>query len=509
MEMPSGKASLFRPPAFTLDLFNDYVDDEDQTIKEELEVTTVSNTQGIDNRTRLLPGFSTPEQTSSVPSSDNTAQGGQFLKAGNDQNEDSHYDDDIEVGVFAHRTKRPRPFRPSSNPFVSTPRVPTLTQQGRLPKELLTGYRRAQQDIVLRQESYPEFDYTASTSRRRSTKQSYGRVHTTLPTTNLIPTGGGGYLVTNSFTTSAQRKRLEQQEKLERVLTDLEECVAACPTDVKLQGKLLHLRTLQNRLEQSEHTVLKGQEAALIRDVEKMLQRKRMSIVKAEFESQARAMVENMSTSLSPGTQRRKQRAYDEEIGSMSPLSSVWSETVAPSERSSSSHPSTGGKTVPPSYYQEHKHGRPKRELERDAYADDGKNDIRGDDEDVVGDDEYGRKTYGGKTIAQENATPVSDFDIAKVLMEATAEEVDEKDAKEDSGDDVGQSSDEDTGDERDIGGKGDNKCKGNDDNEDGTDEENVTGDKGKESNENGTDNEQKEGDNDDEDSGNDEDEDE
>lgn len=207
----------------------------------------MSNTQGIDNRTRLLPGFSTPEQTSSVPSSDNTAQGGQFLKAGNDQNEDSHYDDDIEVGVFAHRTKRPRPFRPSSNPFVSTPRVPTLTQQGRLPKELLTGYRRAQQDIVLRQESYPEFDYTASTSRRRSTKQSYGRVHTTLPTTNLIPTGGGGYLVTNSFTTSAQRKRLEQQEKLERVLTDLEECVAACPTDVKLQGSYYisgHFRTV-------------------------------------------------------------------------------------------------------------------------------------------------------------------------------------------------------------------------------------------------------------------------
>jgi hypothetical protein len=508
IKMSSDKPVLFRPPAFTLDLFNNYVDgDDDTTIEEEpggkstpsystllsktssLKITVLSSAQKSDSHT-LLPGFSTPEKSKGTPPSD---AGGLFVKADNEHNDNSdgdgcNYDDDDEVGVFARRTKRSRPFHPYSNPVLTTSRVPTLTQQGhRLPKQLRGGYRRGQQDMIMGGE-YQDVDYTPTSSRRSST-QSYGRVHTTLPATNLIPTGGGGYLVTNSFMTSAQRRRLEQQENIEKILTDLEECLAACPTDYRLRAKQLHLEEFRRRLEKPESTVLKGQEAALIKDVEKMLQRRRMNMVKAEFESQARAMVENMS---SAGTQGRK-RAYDQAMGSLSPLSSNWSETVAPSERSSISYPSTGGKTVGPAYYQQRKRGRIVRDLEDEAEADDENENNKDEDEDLVWDDGQERKTYGGKTIARENMVSLDDDEMAKLLQGAVEEESEgnKDEGDKDSGDDVAESGEDDTDDERDIGDKGRENDEDNAIGEDDTDEENVTGgEEGEEDNENGNDEE-------------------
>lgn len=477
--MSSDKPSLFRPPAFTLDLFNGYVDeDDDNTIDEDpegksapcystllsntniLKVTVPSSAQKPDSRT-LLPGFTTPEQSSQgTPSSDDTTQGGSFVKTDNANIDgDSHnYDDDDAIGVFARRTKRPRPFRANINQFVTPTRVPTLTQQGRrLPKDLRMGYRRGQQDIIVGGDSYEDLNYAPNSSRRRVSTPSYGRVHTNLPATNLIPTGGGGYLVTNSFMSSVQRKRLEQQEKLEKVLTDLEECLAANPTDVKLRGKKLHLEELQRRLMRPDSTALKGTEVSHIRDVEKTLERRRINMAKVEFENQAKAMVENMSMSLSAGTKGRK-RAYEEGIGSMTPLSSDWSETAASSERSSFSHPSTGGKTVPPSYYRRQKRGRITHDLADTDYADDEFQNDKDDDEDAVWDDEQERKTYGGKTVALGNVGRISDDEMAKLLMDAVEEESGDKkdeDEAEDSGDDVSATSDDSTDDERDIGGKG------------------------------------------------------
>jgi hypothetical protein len=227
---------------------------------------------------------------------------------------------------------------------------------------------------------------------------------------------------------------------------------------VKLRGKFLHLQELQRRLEKNENTFLKGQESGIIKDVEKMLSRRRMNMVKAEFESQARAMVENMSISSTAGTQGRK-RAYDRAMGSLSPLSSRWSETVVHSSEgssfSSSHRPTTGGKTVGQDYYQRRKRGKITSEL---ADAD--------DDEDAVYDDGQERKTYGGKTIAQP-AQPVSDFELAKMLTEAAYEEEEANDegAEEDSGDDVDESSEFDTDDERgtDVKGKGNGNGKKND----------------------------------------------
>lgn len=510
--MSSDRPSLFRPPAFTLDLFNEYVDeDDDKTIEEEpkgmsspfystllsstniLKVTVLSSAQKSDSRT-LLPGFSTPEQTSrGTPSSDET---GLFIKTENNDNanidgDGYNFDDDDELAVFARRTKRPRSFRPNSNLFVTPTRVPTLTQQGRrLPKALRMGYRRAQEDIIMGGDSYEDLEYAPNTSRRRVSTPSYGRVHTTLPSTNLIPTGGGGYLVTNSFMSNAQRKRLEQQEKLEKVLTDLDDCLAANPTDVKLRAKKLHLEELQRRLMNPDSTALKGAEAAIIKDVEKMLERRRMNMAKVEYENQAKAMVENMTMASSAGTHGRK-RVYDEGIGSMTPLSSDWSETAAPSERSSFSHPSTGGKTVPQHYYQKHKRGRITHGLEGDAYADDEHKNGNDDDEDVVWDEEQERKTYGGKTVAKDSLGLLNDYDTAKVLTQAMAEE--ERDKKdeteaEDSGDDVDETSDDNTDDERDIGNKGKGAGDGKEDDEreedSDTDEKGVAGGKGDESNE-------------------------
>ena len=40
IEMSSDKPSLFRPPAFTLDLFNEYVDEDDTAIEEKPEGTS-------------------------------------------------------------------------------------------------------------------------------------------------------------------------------------------------------------------------------------------------------------------------------------------------------------------------------------------------------------------------------------------------------------------------------------------------------------------------------------
>lgn len=408
-----------------------------------LKVSRPPSTLKSDSRT-LLPGFSTPENSArGTPSSDDTVQGGLFVKTENGQNE---LNDDDELGVFTRGFKRPKHIRQKTNIH----RTPTLTQQGhRLPKHLRTGYHRGQQDIIMGGASYQEFDYTPTPSRRSSTP-SYGRVHTTSPATSLIPTGGRGFLVTHSFMTSTQRKRLEQQEKIETALTDLEECIAACPTDVKLRGKFLHLQELQRRLEKNENTFLKGQESGIIKDVEKMLSRRRMNMVKAEFESQARAMVENMSMSSPAGTQGRK-RAYDRAMGSLSPLSSSWSETVVHSSEgssfSSSHRPTTGGKTVGREYYQRHKRGKITSDMEAGADAD--------DDGEAVYDDGHGRKTYGGKTIAQP-AQPVSDFELAKMLTEAAdEEEANDEGAEKDSGDDVDESSEDDTDDERGTDGKG------------------------------------------------------
>ncbi|KUL87064.1 hypothetical protein ZTR_05710 [Talaromyces verruculosus] len=483
--MSSDKASLFRPPAFTLDLFDEYVDgDDDNTIDKEPEVTVLSSAQKSDSRT-LLSGFATPEQSSQgTPSSDDTTQGGSFVMS-----EDNHsanidgdgynYNDDDAVGVFARRTKRPRPFRPKSNPFVTPTRVPTLTQQGRrLPKDLRMGYRRAQQDIIMGGDSYEDLDYAPNTSRRRVLTPPYGRVHTTMPSTNLIPTGGGGYLVTNSFMSSAQRKRLEQQEKLEKVLTDLEECLAPCPADVKLRAKKLHLEELQRRLMRPDSTALKGEEAALIRDVEKMLQRRRMNMIKTEFENQAKAMVENMTMSSSSLEKKGRKRAYD---GSTTPPSSNWSETAAPSEWSSFSHPSTAGKTVPPYYYEKLKQGRITHDLADTEDADDEFQNHKDDDEDVVWDEGRERKTYCSKTIEQGVVGRISDDEMAKLLMDAVEEESgDKKDEAEaeDSGDDVSETSDDSTDDERDIdeedaaGGKGDESKEDENDEEDETQKE-------------------------------------
>lgn len=292
----------------------------------------------------------------------------------------------------------------------------------------------------------------------------------------------------NSFMSSAQRKRLEQQEKLEKVLTDLEECLAACPADVKLRAKKLHLEELQRRLMRPDSTALKGEEAALIRDVEKMLQRRRMNMVKTEFENQAKAMVENMTMSSSLEKKGRK-RAYD---GSTTPLSSNWSETAALSEWSSFSHPSTGGKTVPPSYYEKHKRGRITHDLADTEDADDEFQNDKDDDEDVVWDDEQERKTYGNKTIAQGGVGRISDDEMATLLMDAVEEESgDKKDEAEaeDSGDDVSETSDDGTDDERDIGGKG-KDASGTKENDDDSDEEDVAGGKGDESKEGGNDEE-------------------
>ncbi|KAI7970960.1 hypothetical protein EIK77_000627 [Talaromyces pinophilus] len=507
--MSSDKPSLFRPPAFTLDLFNEYVDEDDDnnTIDVEpegkstpfystslskaniLKVTVLSSAQNLDCRT-LLSGFATPEQSSQgTPSSDDTTQGGSFVKSENNHNanidgDGYNYDNDDAVGVFARRTKRPRPFRANTNPFVTPTRVPTLTQQGRrLPKDLRMGYRRSQQNIIMGGDSYIDLDYAPNSSRRRVSTPSYGRVHTTMPSTNLIPTGGGGYLVTNSFMSSAQRKRLEQQEKLEKVLTDLEECLAACPADVKLRAKKLHLEELQRHLMRPDSTALKGEEAALIRDVERMLQRRRMNMVKTEFENQAKAMVENMTMSSSSLETNGRKRAYD---GSMTPLSSNWSETAAPSETFSFLHPSTGGKTVPQSYYEKRKRGRITHDLADTEDADDEFQNDKDDDEDVVWDNEHERKTYGGKTIEQKSVGRISDDEMAKLLMDAVEEESgDKKDEAEaeDSGDDVSETSDDNTGDERDIGGKG-KDASDTKENDDDLDEEDAAGGKDDESKE-------------------------
>lgn len=398
--MSSDETALFRPPAFTLDLFKEYVAEDDE--------------KSIEGK---------PEGSTQKTASRN-------------------YDGDA-VGVFALRNTRPRPFRPNPNLFATTSRVPTLTQQGRrLPKDLRIGYRRGQQDIISRGETYEDTEFASDTSRRVSTA-SYGRVHTALPATNLIPAGGGGYLATNSFMTSAQRKRLEQQDKLEKTLADLEECVAAFPTDVKLQGKLLHLRTLQHRLEQDKQTILKGAEVSLIKEVERMLSRRRMKQVEAEFENQAKAMVEDMS---SAGTKGWK-RAYGQGIGVVTPLSSNWSETAAPSERSSFSRPSTGGKTVPPAYYQRHKKRRTTYGLEDTVDADD-EFQNGDDDEDVVWDERQERKSYGSKTISPHNMASISDEEMAKLLMDAVEEESGDKrdeSGEEDSDDDADGTSDDNT----------------------------------------------------------------
>lgn len=411
-----------------------------------LKAAVLSGAQEPESRT-LLPGFTTPEQTfQKTTASDDTEL---LVRSGNIQNPNDgdayNYDDDSAVGVFARRIKRPKPFRSSLHPFA-TPRVPTLTEQGqRLPRHLRSGYRRGQQDIIVGGESYQDLDYTLTTSQRRVSTPSYGRVHTTLPATNLIPTGGGGYLVTNSFMSGAQRKRLEQQENIDRVLTDLEDCIASNPTDVKLRAKKLHLEELQRRLLRPDGTALKGAEANLIKDVDKMLARRRMNMVAAEFENQARAMVENMTMSSSSSVGRKgRKRGYDEGTGSMSPLSSSWTESAAPSERSSFSHPSTGGKTVPQSYYQRRKRERITHELEKEE-ADDG--DV---DEDVVWDDEQQRKTYGGKTVAQDRLGALSDYDTAKILTEAMEGEAGDKEddnEAEDSGDDVDETGDDNTDD--------------------------------------------------------------
>lgn len=373
-----------------------------------------------------MPGFTTPEQTfRNTATSDDTEL---FVRADN-------YDDDDVVGVFAPRIKRPKPLRTSLK-LLTTQRMPGLTQQGqRLPQHLRNGYRRGKQDIIIGGESYKDLDHLAGASQRHISTQSYGHVHTALPAANMIPTDGRGYIVTNSFMTGAQRKRLEQQERLERALADLEECVTANPTDVKLQGRLLHLRALQNRLEQNENTFLKSAEVGIVKEVERMLSRRRMHMVTAEFENQAKAMVESMVMSSSAGRKGGKKRGFDD--GSMSPQSSSYrSEAGGTSERSSFSHPSTGGKTVPQSYYQRHKRERFTHEIEGDD------ND---EDEDVNLDDGQERKTYGGKTTAQDSL----DYDTAKVLVKAMEGEEGVKDGGEveDSSDDVKDTSDDNTDD--------------------------------------------------------------
>ncbi|KAF5004217.1 hypothetical protein F66182_16059, partial [Fusarium sp. NRRL 66182] len=344
----SDKTLLFSPPAVTLDIFKEYSDeDDDKTCKKEPEVTLLSSRQKPDSRT-LLPGFTTPEQTFRNSATSNYTD--PFARADN-------YDDDDAVGVFAPRIKRPKPLRTSLNSFI-TQRLPSWTQQGqRLPQHLRSGYRRGKQDIIVGGEPYQDLDYIHGASRRHISTNSYGHVHTTLPAANIIPTDGRGYIVTNSFMTGAQRKRLEQQERLEKALAELQDCVSANPTDVKLQGKLLHLTALQNRLEQNENAFLKSVEVGVVKEVERMLSRRRMHMVTAEFENQAKAMVENMVKSSSVGRRGGRKRGFDE--GSISPLSSTshWSEAGGTSERSSFSHPSTAGKTVPQSYYQRPKRG--------------------------------------------------------------------------------------------------------------------------------------------------------
>lgn len=235
--------------------------------------------------------------------------------------------------------------------------------------------------------------------------------------------------------TGAQRKRLEQQERLEKALAELQDCVSANPTDVKLQGKLLHLTALQNRLEQNENAFLKSVEVGVVKEVERMLSRRRMHMVTAEFENQAKAMVENMVKSSSVGRRGGRKRGFDE--GSISPLSSTshWSEAGGTSERSSFSHPSTAGKTVPQSYYQRPKRGRVTHETEGDDDA----------DEDVILDDRQERKTYGGKTVAQNSL----DYDTAKVLVDAKEGEEGDKDGgkADNSSDDNKDTSDDNTDD--------------------------------------------------------------
>ncbi|EED15628.1 conserved hypothetical protein [Talaromyces stipitatus ATCC 10500] len=207
--MSSSKPLLFGFPAHTLGLFDDYIDEEDETLH--IDPVLIDLTEDTYNNGE-----------SAVKSVDNDAG-------------DRKYDDD-KVGVFA----------PQNTGSVS-PRVLTLTQQNRrLPKHLRTGHHRTQEDIIMERESYTDLDTTPTSPGWRSS--SYASVHSTpssISSTTAIPTGGGGFIYTNSFMKSTQRKGMEHLGKLEEGKADLEVYITKCPTDVKLlvklRAKLLHL----------------------------------------------------------------------------------------------------------------------------------------------------------------------------------------------------------------------------------------------------------------------------
>lgn len=247
--------------------------------------------------------------------------------------------------------------------------------------------------------------------------------------------------------TNVQRKRMEHLEKAEKATTELEDYLANCPNDVKLRAKLLHIQSFKRRLEENENATLNASEARIVRDIGKMLEARKVANEAAEYERQAKVQM-GLDESSVPGKSCSRKRGNG---GLLSPESSGWGDSMSHSRQSSFSpsyHPTTGGKTVGPDYYQRRKRSRVMYEEEGGGDADDEDEDGHdGDEEDVVWKAEsQERRTHGGKTVAQGNLLTVSQYDVQDVLKEVEEEEsaVEEECDDESSADDTESSVDTD-----------------------------------------------------------------
>ncbi|KAH8705901.1 hypothetical protein BGW36DRAFT_354290 [Talaromyces proteolyticus] len=191
--------------------------------------------------------------------------------------------------------KRPAP---SAGPSESLPQIPTLTQQGRL----LPKAQSHRDDC----DDGDEYAFPLP----KQYKTSYAQVRTTTTSTQF-----------SVFSTKDDKKKAKQIERLLQSEKTLRDFLAEFPNDTKVRGKIPQLEKYKQKLLGGDG-LLNSAEIKWVYEAEKLVERRRVASEVKLFQEQTKAEEERAS----------KKRTLDE------------------SQLGETSHPSTGGKTVPPGW---------------------------------------------------------------------------------------------------------------------------------------------------------------